>query len=180
MFHRWTDENQRGWLSAGRSGASGGRDSFLSYARRAHYGCFSGRGFDSHHLHQSSPLSGLRLASQFGNCTSDEGAKRRLPGVVPEGNEAGQGPMYVYIIRSIHFPTETYVGSSADFKQRLKDHNNGKSSHTSKFKPWKLEVVVWFGDDSKAITFEKYLKSHSGRSFRPKHLESAKQGADQK
>ncbi len=69
--------------------------------------------------------------------------------------------MYVDIIRSIQHPDQTYVGSSQDFKKRLTEHNTGKSPHTSKFKPWKLEVVVWFDDDLKAVEFEKYLKSHS-------------------
>lgn len=78
--------------------------------------------------------------------------------------------MYVYIIRSIKFPTETYVGLSMDYKKRLIDHNAGKSMHTSKFKPWTLEIVVWFKDDEKAVGFEKYLKNHSGRSFRAKHF----------
>jgi putative endonuclease len=78
--------------------------------------------------------------------------------------------MYVYIIRSLKRPDQTYVGSSQDFKKRLVEHNSGKSTHTSKFKPRKLEIVVWFDNDLKAIEFEKYLKNHSGRAFREKHF----------
>jgi len=45
---------------------------------------------------------------------------------------------YVYIIRSLAFPEQEYTGSSADIKQRLKDHNAGKSTHTAKYGPPKL------------------------------------------
>ena len=44
----------------------------------------------------------------------------------------------VYIIRSIEFPDEEYIGATEDLKRRLPEHNAGKSAHTAKFKPWKL------------------------------------------
>jgi putative endonuclease len=47
---------------------------------------------------------------------------------------------YVYIIRSINFPEQEYIGATADLKRRIPEHNAGRSSHTSKFKPWEL---VW-------------------------------------
>jgi len=31
-------------------------------------------------------------------------------------------------------------------------------------------TAFWFEDKKKAINFGKYLKSHSGRAFRAKHL----------
>jgi len=52
----------------------------------------------------------------------------------------------------------------------LKSHNDGQSPHTSKFKSWKLVTYVAFSDESKAIDFEKYLKSGSGRAFAEKRL----------
>ena len=39
---------------------------------------------------------------------------------------------YVYIIRSINFPKQEYVGATADLKRRLPEHNAGKSAHTAK------------------------------------------------
>jgi putative endonuclease len=77
---------------------------------------------------------------------------------------------YVYIIRSVEFPEEEYLGATEDLKRRLPEHNAGKSRHTAKFKPW---VLVWycaFPDKLKALAFEKYLKSHSGRAFTKKRL----------
>jgi putative endonuclease len=77
---------------------------------------------------------------------------------------------YVYLIQSISFPTQRYAGITSDLKTRLKSHNKGQSPHTSKFKPWKLVTYVAFSDESKAIDFEKYLKSGSGRAFAEKRL----------
>ncbi len=79
---------------------------------------------------------------------------------------------YVYIIRSITFPDKEYTGATSNLKQRLADHNQGKSPHTAKFAPWKLECYVAFIDKYKAFEFEKYLKSHSGRAFASKRLTS--------
>jgi hypothetical protein len=43
---------------------------------------------------------------------------------------------HVDIIRSVTFPIQEYVGR--DLEQRLADHNDGKSTHTAKYKPWRL------------------------------------------
>ena len=77
---------------------------------------------------------------------------------------------HVYIIRSLNSPEQEYIGATADLKQRISDHNAGKSSHTAKFKPWELIWYCGFRDKYKALTFEKYLKSHSGRAFARKRL----------
>jgi putative endonuclease len=65
---------------------------------------------------------------------------------------------------------QRYVGVTSDLKQRLADHNAGKSPHTSKYVPWKLVNYVVFSDDQKAETFERYLKSGSGHAFAKKRL----------
>ena len=77
---------------------------------------------------------------------------------------------YVYIIRSVTFPDQDYIGATADLKRRITDHNSGKSDHTSKFPPWKLIWYCAFPDKFTALEFEKYLKSHSGRAFAAKRL----------
>ena len=84
--------------------------------------------------------------------------------------KTGWSMWYVYIIRSINFPEQEYTGATEDPKQRLADHNAGRSAHTSKFKPWKLVWYCAFPDKYKALEFEKYLKSHSGRAFAKKRL----------
>lgn len=77
---------------------------------------------------------------------------------------------YVYLIRSINSPEHVYVGCTGNLKKRIADHNAGKSFHTEKYKPWKLVVYIGFDDKNKAIEFESYLKSGSGRSFALKRL----------
>jgi putative endonuclease len=77
---------------------------------------------------------------------------------------------YVYIIRSINSPDQEYIGATSDLKRRLPEHNAGKSAHTTKFKPWELVWYCAFPDKYKALEFERYLKSHSGRAFAKKRL----------
>ena len=77
---------------------------------------------------------------------------------------------YVYILRSISRQGERYVGVTEDLKQRLADHNAGRTLHTAKFRPWRIETYVGFSDSRKAEDFEKYLKSGSGREFSRRHL----------
>lgn len=76
---------------------------------------------------------------------------------------------YVYVLKSKLF-NEIYVGHTTDLKQRLKDHNFGKSPHTSKFKPWLVVTYCAFDNAQTAINFEKYLKTGSGRAFIKRHF----------
>ena len=81
------------------------------------------------------------------------------------------GPTYyVYLIESVSAQGERYLGMTSDLKQRLQEHNAGKSSHTSKFKPWKLTAYIAFTDRAKAEAFDRYLKSGSGHAFARKRL----------
>jgi hypothetical protein len=43
-------------------------------------------------------------------------------------------------------------------------------THTAKHRPWRLKTYVGFSDEPKALAFEKYLKSASGRAFAKKRL----------
>ncbi|HXS40044.1 MAG TPA: GIY-YIG nuclease family protein [Stellaceae bacterium] len=77
---------------------------------------------------------------------------------------------YVYLLQSGSSLDQRYVGITSDPKQRLAEHNGGKSSHTSKYVPWKLVTYIAFSDEQKAETFERYLKSGSGHAFARKRL----------
>lgn len=77
---------------------------------------------------------------------------------------------YVYVLQSDADPGRFYVGATADPERRLLEHNAGKSIHTNKHKPWKLAVSIGFADRAKALRFERYLKSGSGRAFAKKHF----------
>jgi len=77
---------------------------------------------------------------------------------------------YVYILSSVAEPDQHYTGMTTDIEARLKKHNAGRCAHTTKFRPWQIEIAVAFRLKDKAIAFEKYLKSHSGRAFAKKHF----------
>jgi predicted GIY-YIG superfamily endonuclease len=77
---------------------------------------------------------------------------------------------YVYLLQSIDYPGETYVGLTVDLRSRFSAHNAGRSPHTTKFKPWRLVSYVAFADEQKAVEFERYLKTASGRAFANKRL----------
>jgi putative endonuclease len=80
------------------------------------------------------------------------------------------GMVYVYLIESVHQRKQHSVGFARDLKQRLIDHNEGKSPHTRKFKPWHLFAYTGFTDESIAAESEKHLKSGSGRTFLKRHF----------
>jgi len=77
---------------------------------------------------------------------------------------------YVYLLESINHPSERYIGLTDDLRSRFRAHNAGRSPHTSKFRPWRLVTYIAFSDEQKAIEFERYLKSASGRAFANKRL----------
>lgn len=77
---------------------------------------------------------------------------------------------FVYVLRSVAEPRRHYVGITADVGGRLAAHNAGLSPHSSKFRPWKVVVVVECPDEQQAVRFEKYLKSASGRAFTTRHF----------
>jgi predicted GIY-YIG superfamily endonuclease len=77
---------------------------------------------------------------------------------------------YVYLLQSINYPDQTYVGLTDDLQSRLAAHNAGRSPHTAKYKPWRLVSYIAFSDERKAVEFERYLKTASGRAFSNKRL----------
>jgi len=77
---------------------------------------------------------------------------------------------YAYVLESESTPGQLYRGHTADLKQRLADHNNGRCPHTAKFRPWKLKFYAAFETLALAEQFERYLKSGSGHSFGKRHF----------
>lgn len=77
---------------------------------------------------------------------------------------------YVYILRSLAFPEQTYCGYTHDLKARLKAHNAGESTHTAKYAPWEIASYHAFTDERKAREFEYYLKTGSGKAFAKKRF----------
>ena len=70
-----------------------------------------------------------------------------MPGVAPLGEDG--------------LETRSYIIDASGYAWR---------THTAKFKPWELVWYCAFPHKYKALEFEKYLKSHSGRAFAKKRL----------
>jgi len=81
-----------------------------------------------------------------------------------------KGFHYVYILRCIGDRQRHYTGSTEDLNSRLLKHNKGEVPHTSKYRPWEIKTAIAFKDRERALAFERYLKSPSGRAFAKKRL----------
>jgi len=90
---------------------------------------------------------------------------------------------YVYILRSLGWREQLYVGSTTDLAARLIAHNQGKSPHTSKFRPWELVYQEKYESQGIAIKREKQIKRWSGKkklALVSGHLEALKELARRK
>ena len=76
---------------------------------------------------------------------------------------------FVYVLKS-DASNRYYTGLTSDVSARLSAHNCGRCPHTVKGRPWRLDVVIEFADETRAVRFEKYLKSGSGAAFANRHL----------
>jgi putative endonuclease len=76
----------------------------------------------------------------------------------------------VYILKNLERCPRYYIGVTANLRQRLDAHNEGRCAHTSRHRPWVVDVAIKFADERRALALEKYLKSGSGYSFALRHL----------
>jgi putative endonuclease len=77
---------------------------------------------------------------------------------------------FVYILKSTR-SGKLYKGYTTNLEQRLQQHNIDKSCHTDKTDgPFELLWSSIFTNKNKALQFEQYIKSGSGRAFVKKHL----------
>jgi putative endonuclease len=76
----------------------------------------------------------------------------------------------VYVLRSLADPGRYYTGLTGNCRARLEAHNAGRCLHTATGRPWRIDVIVQFADEKRAVAFEQYLKSGSGSAFASRHL----------
>jgi putative endonuclease len=76
----------------------------------------------------------------------------------------------VYLLRSKRNRNRVYVGLCSNMKHRLAEHNSGECKTTSNYRPWEVDVTVYFREKEKAHAFERYLKTGSGRAFSKRHF----------
>ncbi|MFO7656747.1 MAG: GIY-YIG nuclease family protein [Bacteroidales bacterium] len=75
---------------------------------------------------------------------------------------------YVYILLMSN--GKYYTGYTQNIIERLERHQNGMVPYTKPYRPVELIFYSAFKDKYLALSFEKYLKSGSGRAFMAKHL----------
>src|SRR5678815_5478567 len=88
----------------------------------------------------------------------------RWPGFVPREK------YFVYILQSERVPTRYYSGLTSNVDNRIAAHNAGLSPHTASGRRWRFVAAVEFASEERAVAFERYLKSGSGRAFARRHL----------
>ena len=77
---------------------------------------------------------------------------------------------FVYVLRSVNHPDKTYVGFTKRLSCRLDEHNEGSQTYSRRYAPWEELLHIAFHDKEKALEFEKYLKTPSGKAFLKHHL----------
>ena len=77
---------------------------------------------------------------------------------------------FVYVLRNEELTPDFYVGVTSEVDVRLATHNAGGCPHTARRRPWHLHVIIEFPDEKRAVRFERYLKSGSGRAFAKRHF----------
>lgn len=87
---------------------------------------------------------------------------------VGQGPQTLQDSYCVYILQCSD--GSTYTGCTFDLIDRLNRHNRGSVPATKNRRPISLITYIVFNDKYKAFTFEKYLKTGSGRAFMNKRL----------
>ncbi len=58
---------------------------------------------------------------------------------------------YVYLLESKTVDGKRYVGVTSNLKQRLADHNAGRSKHTARYLPWQLITYCIFGSKGRIV-----------------------------
>ena len=71
---------------------------------------------------------------------------------------------YTYILQSKKNGL-WYTGSTNDLRKRLKQHNDGKSIYTNKFKPWDVIYYEACNNKSDARSRELFLKTGMGKRY---------------
>ena len=77
----------------------------------------------------------------------------------------------MYVLKTLYQPSRYYIGLTSSVGVRLDEHNAGRCPQTASRRPWRLQVAVAFADEDRAVRFERFLKSTTGRAFAKQHFE---------
>jgi putative endonuclease len=76
---------------------------------------------------------------------------------------------YVYVLESEQ-NGELYIGRTTDIKKRFKEHNQGLSTYTKRYLPWKLVYYEACISEMDAKRRESYLKTSQGSRLLKRRL----------
>ncbi len=76
---------------------------------------------------------------------------------------------YVYCLVATTDSLRRYVGFTENLRQRVADHNAGCNRSTAGVE-WRLKGYTAFDSKTRALAFERYLKSGSGHAFAARRL----------
>lgn len=60
--------------------------------------------------------------------------------------------------RTMLIRSRYYTGVTGDVAARLREHNQGRSTHTASGRPWHVDVIVEFTDKARAARLEQMTK----------------------
>ena len=80
---------------------------------------------------------------------------------------------YVYVLRSLADRTRCYAGTTRDWHGVLDAHNSGKCAQSADGRPWAIDLLVPFEDETRAAAFERYVKSARRPTNRERHPSGA-------
>jgi prepilin-type N-terminal cleavage/methylation domain-containing protein len=67
---------------------------------------------------------------------------------------------YVYILKSLSYSEQLYIGFTTNLRKRLSQHNNGENISTNRYRPWRLFYFEAFSDEKMARNRELSLKNN--------------------
>jgi len=79
-----------------------------------------------------------------------------------------QQQFYVYTLKCSD--GKYYIGRTKNLEDRLRRHRDKQVSYTAPRLPVELVTYRVFFDEYKAVLFEQYLKTGSGRAFAKRHF----------
>ena len=79
---------------------------------------------------------------------------------------------YLYLLEN-KSDKSWYIGSTSNLKRRIKDHQSGSGSRTTRLKrDWRLIYFEGYLNKLDALGREKFLKSGSGRNYLKRQLQN--------
>ena len=71
---------------------------------------------------------------------------------------------FVYILQSLK-DNSYYIGYTGNIKNRLYEHNYGRTGYTKLKRPWKVVYKEEYNTEKEAINRERYLKKIKNRNY---------------